>query len=170
VIQIHQRWMIQSDLVEVLAIEAASHEYPWSGEGFLRRLRRRNCIGKVATCGEYGTADHAVIGFALFLLGSRCDIRLLNLAVDPVSRRCGAARGIVDHLKRKLDDRRPDRTVSAWVRETELPGLLFLRSQGFRATEVVRGHFTDSGEDAVVMEFRAPAESWLLKEEFARDC
>jgi [ribosomal protein S18]-alanine N-acetyltransferase len=168
--QINQRWMIRRDMAEVLAIEAASREYPWSERDFLRRLGRKNCIGKVATCGEYGTASHAVVGFALFLLGSRCDVRLINLAVDPVFRRCGAARGLVDHLKRKLDDRRPDRTVSAWVSETELPGLLFLRSQGFRATEVVRGHFTDSGEDAVVMEFRQPAESWLLKEEFSRDC
>ena len=176
-IPIHQRWMIRRDLPEVLAIESASHRFPWSERDIERRLRQRNCIGRVALIPHGHASPHdlercCAIGFALFLLGARTHIRLLNLAVDPILRRLGVGTALVDHLKAKLDPAYfPGRQLVVWARETELDGLLFLRSQGFQATEVVRNHFSDSGEDAVVMRFTAPEqESWLLKEEFSRDC
>jgi hypothetical protein len=39
------------------------------------------------------------------------------------------------------------------VRETGLAAQYFFRSQGFRATEVVREHFGDTGEDAYLMQY-----------------
>jgi ribosomal-protein-alanine N-acetyltransferase len=37
------------------------------------------------------------------------------------------------------------------VRETNLPAQFFFRVLGFRAAEVVREHYQDSGEDAYCM-------------------
>ena len=55
-IAVHIRWMIRRDMPEVLQIEAASFEFPWLEDDFIRCLRQRNCIGMVA---EY---DDRVVG------------------------------------------------------------------------------------------------------------
>ena len=44
-VRTHIRWMIRRDMPEVLAIEAASFEFPWLEDDFIRCLRQRNCIG-----------------------------------------------------------------------------------------------------------------------------
>jgi ribosomal-protein-alanine N-acetyltransferase len=40
-------YMIRRDMPQVLAIEAASFEFPWAEEDFIRVLRQRNCLGMV---------------------------------------------------------------------------------------------------------------------------
>ena len=47
-LQVHIRWMIRRDMVDVLDIESAAFEFPWSEEDFIRCLRQRNCIGMIA--------------------------------------------------------------------------------------------------------------------------
>ena len=42
------RWLIRRDMDDVLAIERASFQFPWTEEEFLCCLRQRNCIGTVA--------------------------------------------------------------------------------------------------------------------------
>ena len=44
-LQIHVRWMIRRDMVEVLEIEQEAFEFPWSDDDFTRCMRQRNCIG-----------------------------------------------------------------------------------------------------------------------------
>ena len=45
------------------------------------------------------------------------------------------------------------RRSSCTVRETNLTAQYFYRAQGFRATEVAREHFGDTGEDAYLMQY-----------------
>ena len=40
-IAVHIRWMIRRDMPEVLQIEAASFEFPWLEDDFIRCLRQR---------------------------------------------------------------------------------------------------------------------------------
>jgi [ribosomal protein S18]-alanine N-acetyltransferase len=141
--RVHIRWMIRRDMPEVLAIEHASFEYPWCEEEFLRVLRQRNCIGMVAEQGE------RIVGFMIYEL-HRNKIHVLDFATHPALRRQGVGRQMVGKLVGKLSSQRRNR-IALFVRETNLPAQLFFRVVGFRAAEVVREHYQDTGEDAYSM-------------------
>ncbi len=141
--RVHIRWMIRRDMPEVLAIEHASFEYPWCEEEFLRVLRQRNCIGMVAEHGE------RIIGFMIYEL-HRNKIHVLDFATHGEFRRRGVGRQMIAKLVGKLSSQRRNR-IALHVRETNLQGQLFYRVMGFRAMEVVREHYPDTGEDAYSM-------------------
>jgi ribosomal-protein-alanine N-acetyltransferase len=135
--------MIRRDMPEVLAIEHSSFEYPWCEEEFLRVLRQRNCIGMVAEHGE------RILGFMVYEL-HRNKIHVLDFATHAEFRRRGIGRQMISKLVGKLSVQRRNR-IALYVRETNLPAQLFYRVMGFRATEVSREHFADTGEDAYAM-------------------
>ena len=141
--RVHIRWMIRRDMPEVLAIEHAAFDYPWCEEEFLRVLRQRNCIGMVAEHGE------RIVGFMIYEL-HRSRIQVLNFAAHQDFKRKGIGRQMVSKLVGKLSNQRRSR-ISILVRESNLAAQLFFRVQGFRATEVAREHFPDTGEDAYTM-------------------
>jgi ribosomal-protein-alanine N-acetyltransferase len=144
-IRVHIRWMIRRDMPEVLAIEHASYDFPWDEEEFLRVLRQRNCIGMVAEHGE------KVVGFMIYEL-HKAKLQILNLAVAPECRRMGVGEQMVAKLVSKLSNHRRTRIV-LHLRESNLPAQLFYRTQGFRASEVLREFYEDTGEDAYVMQY-----------------
>jgi ribosomal-protein-alanine N-acetyltransferase len=144
-IRVHIRWMIRRDMPEVLAIEHSSHEYPWCEEEFLRVLRQRNCIGMVAEHGE------RVVGFMIYEL-HKSKLHVLDFAVAPDCRRMGVGHQMVAKLVGKLSNHRRTRIVLA-VRESSLHAQLFFKVEGFRATEVLKEHFEDTGEDAYHMQY-----------------
>lgn len=144
-VRVHIRWMIRRDMPEVLAIEHASFEFPWCEEEFLRVLRQRNCIGMVAEYGE------RVVGFMIYELHKN-RLHVLDFATHPEFRRQGVGNQMVAKLVGKLSNHRRTRIVLS-VRETNLQAQLFFRVQGFRALEVVREHYQDTGEDAYVMQY-----------------
>jgi ribosomal-protein-alanine N-acetyltransferase len=150
-VRVHIRWMIRRDMPEVLAIEHGSFANPWCEEEFLRVLRQRNCIGMVAEQGE------RVVGFMIYEL-HKAKLQVVRFAVSGECRRMGVGRQMVAKLVGKLSSHRRTRVVLA-VRESELGAQLFFRTEAFRATEVLREHFEDTGEDAYVMQyvFREPA-------------
>jgi ribosomal-protein-alanine N-acetyltransferase len=141
--RVHIRWMIRRDMPEVLAIEHASFEFPWCEEEFLRVLRQRNCIGMVAELGD------RIVGFMIYEL-HRTRIHVLDFATHPEFRRQGIGRQMVTKLAGKLSSQRRNR-IALFVRETNLAAQLFFRIVGFRAVEVLREHFGDTGEDAYAM-------------------
>lgn len=138
------RWMVRRDIPGVLAIENSRLDHPWCGANVIRALRRRNCIGMVA---DY---DGHIEGFAIYEI-HRQRIEIVRLAVHPYARREGLGRSMVEKLARKLDPVRRTR-LALNVRETNLPAQFFLRAVGFRAVNVIRGHYRDTGEDAYRME------------------
>jgi ribosomal-protein-alanine N-acetyltransferase len=143
--RVHIRWMIRRDMPEVLAIEHGSFEYPWCEEEFLRVLRQRNCIGMVAELGE------RIVGYMIYEL-HRNKISVLDFATHPDLRRRGVGRQMVTKLVGKLSSQRRNR-IALCVRETNLAAQLFFRVVGFRAIEVIRDHYQDSGEDAYTMDY-----------------
>ena len=145
-VRVHIRWMIRRDMPEVLQTEQESFEYSWSEEDFLRCLRQRNCIGMVAEQGE------RVVGFMIYELHKQ-KLHILNFAVNPACRRSGVGGQMVSKLISKLSSHRRTR-ITMHIRETNLAAQLFFRAEGFRASEVVREHYEDSGEDAFQMQYR----------------
>lgn len=142
-LRVHVRWMIRRDMPEVLGIEHASFEYPWCEEEFLRVLRQRNCIGMVAEQGE------RIVGFMIYEL-HRNRIHVLDFAVHPDFRRQGVGRQMIAKLVGKLSNQRRNR-IALLIRETNVPAQYFYKMMGFRAVEVIREHFADTGEDAYGM-------------------
>src|SRR6476620_6689447 len=145
-VRVHIRWMIRRDMPEVLHTEQDSFEFPWTEEDFLRCLRQRNCIGMVAEQGE------KVVGFMIYEL-HKTRLHILNFAVHPSYRRLHIGSQMVAKLISKLSSHRRTR-ITLEVRETNLSAQLFFRTQGFRATRVLRGFYDDSGEDAFLMQYR----------------
>ena len=144
-VRVHIRWMIRRDMPEVLAIEHASFDFPWCEEEFLRVLRQRNCIGMVAEVGEQ------VVGFMIYELHKN-RLHVLDFATHPDFRRQGIGQQMVAKLVGKLSSHRRTRIV-LHVRESNLESQFFFRSQGFRATEVIREHYGDTGEDAYLLQY-----------------
>ena len=144
-INVHIRWMIRRDMQEVLEIEKASFEFPWSEEDFIRCLRQRNCIGMVA---EH---DERVVGFMIYELHKN-QLHVLNFAVLPEARRSGVGQQMIKKLIGKLSQQRRNRILLE-IRETNLIAQLFFRKLGFRAVSVLRDYYDDTTEDAYVMQY-----------------
>lgn len=144
----HIRWMIRRDMPEVLHIENTSFEFPWTEEDFIRALRQRNCIGMVV---EH---DERIVGFMLYEL-HKTRLHLLNFAVHRDERGKGFGSHLITKLVSKLSTDRRNRIVLE-IRETNIEGQAFFRSNGFVAISTIRGHFEDCcpPEDAYVMELR----------------
>lgn len=139
------RWMILSDMPEVLEIEHGSYVNGWTEEEFLRCLRVRNCIGMVAE------QDERVVGFMLYELQKK-SLAILNFAVHSHYRRRGVGTRLIGKLVSKLCmDRRKLITVD--IRETNLTAQLFLRDCGFFAMSSVTGMYDDTGEDGYCFEY-----------------
>jgi ribosomal-protein-alanine N-acetyltransferase len=142
--------MIRRDLAEVLAIESASFDYPWSEDEFLGLLRTRNIIGMSAEHADFINGRYPIIGYMLYQL-EKTSITVLNFAVHPQYRHQGVGRQMVAKLISKLSAHRRT-TLTLQVRETNLDAQLFWHCQGFFATEVVREAY-ETGEDGIRFEY-----------------
>lgn len=145
------RWLTRRDLPRVLQIERASYrrDFTWGEEDFLAALRAGSVIGKVAEVHPEG-GEPQVVGFCVHeheLHPRRIEVR--NLAVCPLWRLRGVGRALIRGLTR-----RPRPRIRAEVHEANLDAQLFFRSLGFRAIQVLRGHYDFDGADAYVMEYR----------------
>lgn len=145
--KLHIRWMIKRDMPEVLEIEGMSFAAPWSEEDFISSLKRRNCIGMVceATVGH----DDFLIGYMIYDL-EKNSLNLLNFAVHPDYRRKGAGKLMVDKLIGKLSDQRRSRLTTT-VSEANLEALQFFKANEFIATNIEKGYYDDSDDDAIKM-------------------
>ncbi len=145
-IRVHIRWMIRRDMPEVLGIEQSSFQLSWCEEEFLRVLRQRNCIGMIAEHGE------RVVGFMIYEL-HKSKLQVLNFAVHADYRRLKVGAQMIGKLIGKLSSQRRTKIV-LHVRESNLSAQLFYRNQSFRATEVIREFYEDTGEDAYLLQYQ----------------
>jgi [ribosomal protein S18]-alanine N-acetyltransferase len=143
---IHIRWIIRTDMPEVLDIERHTFEFPWSEDEFVRVLRELNCIGIVAE------ENDRVIGYAIYEI-HKTRFHVLNFAVAPLHRRMGVGRVMLAKLIGKLSQDRRKRVVLE-CRESNVAGQLFFKSQGFRAVSILRDFYDDTSEDAYVFQYR----------------
>ncbi len=140
------RWMVRSDMDAVVDIESQAFEFPWSEADFLRCLRQRNCIGMVAVDGNH------LLGYMVYELHKE-RLHLLNLAVRPSAQLRGVGSAMINKLIGKLSPQRRRQLVCE-VRESNLAAQLFFKALGFRCTDIVRGFYDDTPEDAYVMRYR----------------
>jgi ribosomal-protein-alanine N-acetyltransferase len=151
------RPMLVRDVLAVMVTENSSFEFPWTEGDFVSHIDDRDSVSYVAESSAAGGAGCAV-GYMVYHVAPR-RIELLNLAVHPQWRRRGVgtqllatlAGQVVRHPGPGLGQRQSAR---AYVRESNLPAQLFLRSQGWRCDKILRGYYDDSSEDAYRMVLR----------------
>jgi len=142
------RWCIRKDFPDLLAVEDACFEYPWSLTDFLDHSRKQEGILEAAILGD------KIIGYMAYstrIPGSyEGGMQLNSVAVLPEFQRRGVGRQLVRKLRKKLQQNRP--RILLQVRETNLAAQLFFREVGFFAISVVRGFYEVTEEDAYVMQ------------------
>lgn len=135
------RWLIKRDMTEVMRIEQQSFEFAWTEQDFLTALRQRNCIGRVVEM------NREIVGFVIYEMHKK-SVDVINLAVDPQWRRMGLGRALLQRVDDLLHVSRHRRDcVQCVVRDSNLTSQLFLRSTGFKATQVLRGHYDETNDD-----------------------
>ncbi len=144
--RVHIHWLTLRDTPDVLSIEAASFEFPWSEDTLIRTLRKRNTNGMVAEIAD------KVVGVMIYELHKN-RLHLINFAVAPTARRQGVGSAMVEKMVSKLSYDRRNR-ITLEVRETNLAAQLFFKSQGFRAVRVLKDFYEDVDEDAYLMQYR----------------
>lgn len=148
VLVVHQRFAKPRDLPDILDIDSGSFEHPWDKETFVDHFQTkgRNCTGRVA---EYRSR---IVGYMIYRTG-RSSIELVRFAVHPDAEfaRRGIGTQMFNDLTTLLSSK--VRTITLYVRESNLAAQLFYRRMGLKATAVVRGHYKDSGEDAYRMAY-----------------
>ena len=144
--------MTLDDLDEVMAIERASFQTPWSRGAFRYELTQNR------------VARSMVVRVGRQLAGYLClweighEIHITNLAVDPSFRRRGIARALLGSIM--LGARRDGvELVFLEVRPTNVEAVALYESFGFRVIGRRKGYYFDTGEDALVMEARLGAET-----------
>lgn len=148
---VHVRWMIRRDMAEIIDIEQASFEFPWSEAVLIKTLKNKNCIGMVAD------DDDRVVGYMIYEL-SKTKLHVLNFAVAPTCRRIGIGRRMADKLAGKINPSGRSR-ITMEIRESNVAAQLFWRAMGYRCVNTLRDFYDDTTEDAYVFQFRAVAPS-----------
>ncbi|MFH1010314.1 MAG: ribosomal protein S18-alanine N-acetyltransferase [bacterium] len=134
--------MTPEHLGEVLAIEKASFDDPWSLACF-RDLLVQPAVSWVAI------EDGYVVGY-LITIWALDEIHLVNLAVRADRRRCGIGNQLMNFLMKQAKARNA-RAIYLEVRRSNEAAIAFYRQRGFSLL-YERKRYYNNGEDAWIME------------------
>jgi [ribosomal protein S18]-alanine N-acetyltransferase len=143
--------MSLEDLDEVLAIERASFQTPWSRAAFRYELSQN----RVARCSVARCAGRLAGYLCLWEIGH--EVHVTNLATHPDLRRRGIARVLLGAVLHEARARGVDLAFLE-VRPTNAEARGLYERFGFRVIGRRKGYYFDTGEDALVMEARLGAE------------
>lgn len=137
--------MQASDLAEVLAVEQAAYEFPWTHGNFVDSLRAGHCGWTMRDIGG-GLMAYAVVMIALD------EAHLLNLTVAPTCRRFGFGWRMLEAMAENARGHGA-RTMLLEVRPSNLAAQKMYERYGFVRIGVRRGYYParEGREDAIVM-------------------
>lgn len=143
------RRLTYADLPQVIALERRAFPTPWSLAMFvlelskasgvcLAALREGELVGHVI-CSRYDTVWH-----------------IMNIAVDPSTRRQGVATAMLGELVERVGGRGGAAQITLEVRPSNTGAISLYERFGFLSAGRRRRYYQDTGEDALVM-WRTPA-------------
>jgi ribosomal-protein-alanine acetyltransferase/tRNA threonylcarbamoyl adenosine modification protein YeaZ len=143
------------DVPAVAAVEHQVFSDPWPESFFLGELAQPLMFARVAE------REGRLVGYSVAWLGAGTAAgagsgHLGNLAVTPEERRRGVATALLADLL-SVSTARGVGNLTLEVRATNDAAQALYRAHGFRLAGVRRGYYRDTGEDAMVMEWRAEA-------------
>jgi len=141
----HIRTLRESDVANVMEIENESFDVPWDQSDFEFALCFQDNFGLIAE-----TPEGEPLAFVVVFQNERW-FQVVNIATSAVWRR----RGIASHLLATLIDRLGERKfIECYVKESNLSGLNFFKSNGFFATNLIQGFYGEqSDDDAIEMAY-----------------
>jgi ribosomal-protein-alanine N-acetyltransferase len=139
----------REDVPVVAGIERAVFGDPWPASFFHGELAQPLVYATIAE------REGEIAGYQVSWLGAGIG-HLGNLAVVPGRRRRGIARRLVDDLLAHAAQAGVP-AVALEVRVSNFAAQALYRAFGFRLAGLRRGYYRDTGEDALVMEWRRPA-------------
>ena len=132
------------DLDAVEEIERASYPTPWSRGMFAAELQKPSSLA----LGAYRDSGE-LVGYAI--VSRYIDAwHVMNVAVDPVYRRRGVARELLERLF-DVTATDPRRGYTLEVRVSNTDAIRLYERLGFEARGIRRGYYTDNREDALIM-------------------
>ena len=137
------------DVAPAAVIERRVFSDPWPESFFLGELSHPGVYAMIAERGG------RLLGYVLAWLSSGSG-HIGNLAVAPEERRRGVARRLLEDLLERAGSLGV-RSLVLEVRVSNFAAQALYRAQGFRLAGLRRGYYRDTGEDALIMEWRAPA-------------
>ena len=142
---INIRPLAYSDLPQVIAIERRAFPTPWSLAMFVLELSKPSGVCLAAVDPEQ--PDQPIVGY---LICSRyADVwHLMNIAIDPVSRRHGYGTALLAEMLRRAG---PDEAYTLEVRTSNAPAIRLYERFGFRSAGTRPRYYHDTGEDAMIM-------------------
>ena len=163
------RWMKRADIDDVVNIEEACHfDHPWSKQEFVMCLRKRGCINVVAE------RNKETVGYLVYMMTEDPDteekrLDVWNFAVAPKKQRRSIGTQMADRLKEKMQQNHAT-SIEFLVCAKNLGAQLFLKSQGFRAVELVEDYADEEmelEEEAYVMQYR-PKRQFKIKNRISK--
>jgi [ribosomal protein S18]-alanine N-acetyltransferase len=130
-----------SDLPQVIAIERRAFPTPWSLGMFVLELSKPSgvCLAAVR--------DGPLAGY--LICARYADVwHLMNIAVDPPSRRRGVATALLEQMVQRAGR---DASYTLEVRPSNATAIALYERFGFRSAGTRRRYYHDTGEDAVIM-------------------
>jgi [ribosomal protein S18]-alanine N-acetyltransferase len=141
------RTMRDTDVDEVIGIERASYQFPWT-EGIFHDCLRVSYLCRVAV------QDQRIVGYAVMSMGAG-EAHILNLCVREEARRAGVGRQLIRYL---LEQAEGAGMLEAFleVRPSNAIAIRLYRSLGFSQIGTRRGYYQALGgrEDAAVLRLR----------------
>jgi ribosomal-protein-alanine N-acetyltransferase len=144
----------EADIDDVLAIEEAVYDFPWTRGNFIDSLHAGYDMR-----GLWAGDDGLVAYFVA--MGGVEELHLLNLSVAPQAQHRGHARYLLDALRELAREHRA-RQLWLEVRTSNTRARALYERYGFLSVGVRRGYYPAPGrgrEDAVVMSLQIP-EAW----------
>lgn len=154
--RIVMRDMTEADLPQVAGIEARVFEDAWPEEFFRGELSQRGVVARIADwlpADAPEGAEPALAGYMMAWTGFG-SAHLGNIAVVPSLRRHGIATAMLSDLF-EVAGRAGIHVVTLEVRASNASAQALYRAHGFRVAGLRRGYYRDSGEDALILEWRA---------------
>lgn len=143
--QLRCREMHRTDLPAVLAIERQSYDFPWS-EGIFRDCLRMGYSSWVVTDTPGGILGYGLMSYAMD------EAHILNICVDPASRRSGIAAYLLEHLLLQARQHEVD-WVLLEVRKSNAAAIALYQGAGFHEIGERRNYYPalKGREDALVL-------------------
>lgn len=140
--------MVISDLDQVVAIERGSFPSPWTKDGFLVSIKAP--FGQAWVLLDREPDGRTVVGYLCFWEHSD-HIQVVNICVAHPKRGQGWGRLMMEFAI-AWAGLRNKKKVSLEVRPSNHQARSLYRSLGFRKTGMRAGYYTDTGEDALLLE------------------
>ena len=129
---------------QITDIENSSFPVPWSLNAFEEEVK--NSISNLWAV----IVDKKLVAYICFWMFDE-EIHLLNIAVHPEYRNKGFGKYLIEHL---IEVGSEEGISHIWleVRPSNIPALQMYRQFGFSGVGCRKSYYSDSGEDAIIME------------------